>query len=1002
MTYKVDPGKEGQEVELAALIMLKEGLGYDYLTNDELNQIRPGSDIRDVVLFSILKKQLPILNPWMKNHPEVVDSAIEELKRVTQNNAQNHTDANEIIHAMYTEMSIDNLQPLKVLFDSGHGEESKTVHLFNFKDPEKNNFLVSNQVRISKYRDKFEPDIIIFVNGFPLVVIECKSPAILNPANSAIEDNLKRYQVSDTGADKLSFYNLFLVATGGDYAKHGCIQENVDANFYARWSSTYPYTDEEVEKLAQRKPREQEKLIAGMLNKKNLINILEIMVIFDKVDGKNIKKIAKHQQLRAVLKSVERLEITIKTASNLGGTIWHSQGSGKSLTMFWLAKQIRRNFKTEYPILVVTDRTSLDNQIHINFKGAGWNNPIRVKNSDELVEELRSPEKKVIMTTIHKLGLKKNPDILTDKTVIILTDESHRSEFGEAATRMRNALPNGIFFAFTATPIDKGFRKVFQKFGEPIDNYTWAESREDGTTVGIEILPRYFPIDVDAKLLTEEFDKEFAGFSKLQKAQIKRDQVKMNKLRRATKRIQEIAEHIVQDFHSRVEIEGFKAMIVADGREAAVRYKKALDAIEGAPKSIVIMTSNSDDVGIEGDSWAEFHYSNKGREQKSKEFTKSDDENQILIVSDMLLTGYDAPIIQTMYLDKRLTEHTLLQAIARVNRKYKSKQHGVIVDYRNIAKELEYAKNMFDANETRDMTFDKDSLIANLKNTWKTVMVDVKGVDPENKNQVLERFSDEAKQDLFYTNYKDFEKALDSVMPDAAANEFLDDFARLTIAKTHIMNLLNQNKFSTAAYSNKIQKMLDKFVSTGKINIPIRKLDYDDERFGIEIKKLTSKRAQNAATTGRLGSTISIHRPDNPVFYDSLEEQLNEILRLEATKQLDAESVFRKLTDLLDESKKESQIRTELGFENGFEFAIYGELKNIIKDEKISIDSSIAIFKKMEPLIEYVDWTKNINVKKNMEKLIYEILTENNFPEDAVDKLSEDIIDLAMRNLNER
>ncbi len=1002
MTYKVDPGKEGQEVELAALILLKEGLGYDYLTNDELNQIRPGAEIRDVVLFSRLKKQLPILNPWMENHPEAVDSAIDELKRITQNHAQNHTDTNEIIHAMYTETSIDNLQPLKVLFDSGHGEESKTVHLFDFKDPEKNDFLVSNQVLIQKHREKFEPDIVVFVNGFPLVVIECKNPDIPNPANSAIEDNLTRYQVSDNGADRLFFYNLFLVATAGDYAKHGCIQENVDSNFYSRWSTTYPYTDEDVEKLAQRKPREQEKLIAGMLNKKNLINILETMVIFDKVDGKNIKKMAKHQQLRTVLKATKQLEISIKTSSNLGGTIWHSQGSGKSLTMFWLAKQIRRNFEIDHPILVVTDRTSLDNQIHINFKGAGWNSPIRVKNSNELVEELRSPEKKVIMTTIHKLGLEKNPAILTDKTVIVLTDESHRSEFGEAATRMRSALPNGIFFAFTATPIDKGFRKVFEKFGEPIDSYTWAESREDGTTVGIQILPRYFPLSIDSKLLSEEFEKEFAGFTKAQKNKIKAEQVTSNKLRRATERIQNIAKDIVKDFHARVGIEGFKAMVVADGREAAVRYKKALDAIPGHPKSIVIMTSSLDDVGYDGDSWAEYHYSSKGREQKSKEFTKSDNENQILIVSDMLLTGYDAPIINTMYLDKKLTEHTLLQAIARVNRKYKHKQHGVIVDYVNIAKELEYAKKMFDVRETREVTFDLEYLVANLKNTWKTVMADVKGINPEDRDQVLEKFADGPKQDIFYTNYKDFEKALDSVMPEPQANEFLDDFAKLTVAKTHIMNLLNQNKFSTTAYSSKIQKILDKFVSTGKINIPIERLDFDDERFGIEIKKLTSKRAQNASTAGRLGRTISLHRPDNPVFYDSIEEQLNELLRLEATKQLDAESVFRKLTELLDESQKEGQRRSELGFENGFEFAIYGELKNIINDEKISIDTSITIFKKISPLTDYVDWTKNINVKKNMEKFIYEILTENNFPEDKIDKLSMDIIDLAMRNLYER
>jgi len=998
MKYKEGTGEEFTKSELPALELLHEGLGYDYMTPSEIShQIRKKDS--EVILYERLKAQLPELNPWMKEHPETIDMAIEKIREDNFAHNRNHSDTNEIIHAMYTELSMDELRPLEIPFDLGHGEENQPVTLFNFKDPEKNDFIVTNQLPFKKHKGSVIPDITIFVNGFPLVIIECKKPSLADPIESAVQDNLIKYQTHDNGADRLFFYNLLLIATCGDYARHGTIESNV--NFYSRWSSTYPYSDLEVKNLAKRNPREQEKLIAGMLNKKTIINILENYVIFDKLEEKNIKKIAKHQQFRAISKTIEQLKISLKSSSNLGGTIWHSQGSGKSLTMFWLARQIRNQFG-DIPIIVVTDRTSLDDQIHKNFEGAGWNKPIRAKDTAHLITELASPEKKVIMSTIQKLGLKDNPEILTDKQVILLTDESHRTQFGETATRMRDALPKGIFFAFTATPIDKPHRKVFHTFGPEIDSYTWGDSIADGATVGIEYMPRWVPIQVEeAKLLSEEFEKEFSHLSKEQRDKIRQDQFKMKNLRSATKRIEKIAQHIVQDFHERVGVDGFKAMIVAPNREAAVRYKKAIDAISNSPKTIIIMTSELGETGIEGDSWDKYYLSSKDREIKSKEFAKSKDENQILIVSDMLLTGYDAPIIQTMYLDHKLKEHTLLQAIARVNRKYKIKQHGSIFDFVNVSKELDEAKNMFNVEQTKDLTFNKDKLISALKEEWMQVMADVKGIDPEDRESVLEKFELDNKRDAFYTHYKKFEKALDALMPEPEANQFLDDFAKLTTAVTHIKNYLHQDKFSTKPYSNKIQKLIDKFVTSGKIKIPIEKIDFDDEHFGQEIQKMTNIRAQNSALKGRVDWVIDLGKLDNPVFYGSLEEQLNQLLLAEEESRIEAKKIFEDLTAILKEAQKEEQRRKELGLENGFEFAVFGELNQIINDEKLCVKISTFIFDKIYPLTEYVDWPEKMMVKKEMQKIMYEILSENNFPDKKIDEVTDKIIDLAMRHLYE-
>ena len=997
MKYYELKGSEFTESELPILELLHESLGYDYMQPSDVNKLRKKDS--EIILYERLRQQLPELNPWMQNYPDAIDSTIEKITEENYSHIQNHIDVNEIIHAMYVELSMDNLTPCEILFDRGEGEENITVHLFNFKEPENNDFLVTNQLSFKKSRGSIKPDITIFVNGFPLVIIECKSPNIVDPINKAIQDNLKKYQQTNNGADRLFFYNLFLIAACGDYAKHGCI--NSDVNFYSRWSSTYPYNDEEVVKLAKRKPREQEKLIVGMLNKKTLIDILENYVIFDNTNEDKIKKIAKHQQFRAVSKAIKNLKVTVNSSSNLGGTIWHSQGSGKSLTMFWLAKQIKQKIEGNLPILVVTDRRSLDSQIHTNFQGAGWNKPIRAKNTSHLIEELKSPEKKVIMSTLQKLGLKDNPNILTDHKIIVITDESHREQFGTRATKMRQVLPNGIFFAFTATPIDELYRNVFKTFGDEIDSYTWAESQEDGITVGIEYRPISIPIHVeDTTLLSKEFEKEFTKFSKEKKIMIQKNQIKMKNLKQATKRIQSIAKDIVNDFNARVGIEGFKAMIVASNREAAVRYKKALDVIPNAPKSIIIMTSELGETGIKGDCWDKYHLYSKQREVKSKEFTKPDNENEILIVSDMLLTGYDAPIIQTIYLDHKLKKHTLLQAIARVNRKYKTKQFGIIIDYVGVANELKVAKNMFKTEEIRDITFDKESLKTNLKRAWDDVMNQIKGIDPTERDSVLGRFAAPDKRDIFYSNYKKFEKALDALMPDPNANEFLDDFARLSVAISHIRNYLDQDKFSTRPYSNKIQKLLDKYVEAGKIK-GYGSIDFDHEHFGIKLEEMTNKRASNAAMIGRIGRIIKTKHPDNPVFYGSIEDRLNELLQSEKEKQRDSELLFVKLNELFVDCQREEKELERLGLRNGYEFGVFGELHNILDDRKICVKDAMLIYDKIVQYTEYIDWPENLVVKKKMQKIIYGILIKD-FPEDKIDNIAEKIIDLTKRHLYER
>ena len=284
-------------------------------------------------------------------------------------------DTNEKIRAKLVGLSRSGgLEPITVTQNFGEGNVEKTVRLFDFDNPENNDFLVTNQFKLDGLKEPVYPDIVIFVNGIPLVLIECKSPSIKEPLIQAVEKNFTRYQSRGAGYERLMFYNHFLIATSGLQARHGTI--GADVNHYARWSESYPLSLDDIEKMSGRKPREQEILIAGMLSKSHLLDLLKNYVIYEVVNNRRVKKIAKHQQYRVVTKAVDRLK-SKDDVKGKGGVIWHTQGSGKSLSMLWLATQLMYKFGNP-PIVIVTDRKQLDEQIHSTFRECGFPEPEKV------------------------------------------------------------------------------------------------------------------------------------------------------------------------------------------------------------------------------------------------------------------------------------------------------------------------------------------------------------------------------------------------------------------------------------------------------------------------------------------------------------------------------------------------------------------------------------------------------------------------------------------------
>ena len=554
---------------------------------------------------------------------------------------------------------------------------------------------------------------------FLLVVIECKSPSIRNPINEAVEKNFARYQSRGYGYERLMFYNNFLIATCGVMARHGTIGASV--NHYARWSEAYPLSEEDIAKMCNGKKREQEILIAGMLSKSHILDLLKNYVIYEVIENKKIKKIAKHQQYRVVTKAVDRLKLDEKDISDKGGVIWHTQGSGKSLSMLWFATQLMYKFGNP-PILIVTDRKQLDKQIHETFKSCGFPTPIKAKSSSDLQKLLRNPKGKTIMTTIQKFGIKGEHNLIekpihTEEKIIALIDEGHRTQYKFNAESMRVALPNAVFFAFTGTPIDKKDKSTYRVFGPLLDRYSFEESKQDGATLPILYEGRMSDLFVEGEDETIEqiFDRVFSHLSKDMKHKLKRQYVTKEAICEAPARIRKICFDLIDHFTKNIKPNNFKAMVVATSQRTAVTYKTELDKLNG-PISKVIMTSHLGEKGKDGSSWDKYYLTEEQREAETSRFKSPEDSTQLLIVVDMLLVGYDAPIVQTLYLDKGLREHALLQAIARVNRPYTEfKKHGLIVDYCGITKELQKALALFDEQDIKGVLEPFDKEIEELK-----------------------------------------------------------------------------------------------------------------------------------------------------------------------------------------------------------------------------------------------------------------------------------------------
>lgn len=995
MDFDVGTGKEAQESELPALEQLV-AMGYRYEKRADLNRSRRKHS--EVLLYDRLEQAVRRLNPEIDD--EGIRDAVSQLEERGFPHHLPVVDTNEKIRAKLVGLSrTGGLVPVVVTQNSEH----KAVRIFDFDDVENNDFLATNQFEMHGFKRSIFPDIVVFVNGIPLVIIECKDPTSPRPLEQAYEKNFTRYQRAGMGFERLFFYNHAMIATCGILAKIGTLQSKI--NHYARWADAYPYSTEEVKTMCGGRAREQEILIAGLLSKQNLLNHLQNFVIYETVNNQKIKKIAKHQQFRAVTKSVSRLKEQGEIKDK-GGVIWHTQGSGKSLSMLWLASQLRYRLANP-PMAIITDRKQLDKQIHETFKNGGFPSPVRATSGRHLGELLASPRGKTIMTTIDKFYTDAN--IHTDERVVCLVDEAHRSHFKIKAEQMRMAMPNAVFFGFSGTPIDRDDRSTYRVFGPMLDKYGFRESQADGATVPILYEGRMPKLFVEGGDTIEQLYDRVIGqdpdIDQDMKEHLKKQYVTKEKIAEAPSRIRRIVLDIVDHYTNHIEPNGYKAMIVAQSREAAVIYKRELDGMN-APASKIIMTSELGETGKDGLSWDEYHLRSEQREQEAEQFKRSEDPTKILIVVDMLLVGYDAPICQVMYLDRGLREHNLLQAIARVNRPYdEAKTYGLIVDYSGVTMDLEKALEIFEKDDMKGALDSLEDMLGMLRDRHADVMKYFEGVDRKNYDTIIERFESVDLREEFEYDFKMFARALDTVLPDRTADPYVKDFKFAGEIRQLLRTRYDGERPSTIPYGKKIQKLIDEHIRSLGVSSLVDQMEVTRENFlAFAQKNVKSDKAKAAIIKTRAISVIDELSPNNPAFYESLRERLQRLIAEEEERRKNNADYFTNpelYADIYRQALSEEEERKKV-FEkyeaNKFEFAVYGELCRK-KSKKESIVITKKIYEKIEPEIELVGFKNKVSVDKNIRAALYEILSAAGFDDAEIAELSDKIISLVRNNL---
>ena len=800
-------------------VELLQALGYTYVPSEDLERERASH--KEAILSRRLAEALKRLNPWLSE-----TNVTKAVKAVTQVSAASLAEANE---TLYTSLTYG----IALEQDRGDGRKSHTVRFLDFDKPSRNEWIVTRQYRVLGAKKHIIPDVVVFVNGLPLAVIECKSPTIGDAWKAEAVKQLRRYQEADTrwkdqGAPRLFEAAQVLVGTCGERAVYGTV--GTPERLFLEWKEPYPLRLRQLGEQLGRTPTPQDVLLYGLLEPCNLLDVVRNFVVFEIDGGRAVRKLTRYKQFIAVNEAMRRIK-TARKPSARGGIVWHTQGSGKSLTMLWLALKLRRDEAQQQPtVVIVTDRTKLDRQIAGVFTACGFPNPERANSVRDLRRILEHPTGKTVMTTIQKFQditggnrargrAAVSPTLSEAANIFVLVDEAHRTQYRSLAANMRQALPNACFLGFTGTPIDKKDRSTLRTFGSYIDTYTIEQAVQDKATVPIFYESRLPELQIIGQTIDQLFDRVFADRTDDERAAIKQRFATEQAIAGAPRRIETICLDLIDHFTKFIAPNRFKAQVVATSRHAAVTYKETLDRLNG-PESALIMSSGHNDEGR----LARWHRSKVEQDLLVERFKDRYDPLAMLVVCDMLLTGFDAPDEQVMYLDAPLREHSLLQAIARVNRPHgDEKTYGLVVDYWGVSAKLQDALAVFSTTEVQGaLTPHMDELPrlqtrhAAAMNFFRTV------IDTSDLDACIRVLEPEDVRAAFDLAFRRFSQSMDMLLPDPRALAYHADLRWLGKIRGTARARYRDDRLDLSGCGEKVRKLIADAVAADGIQILVQ------------------------------------------------------------------------------------------------------------------------------------------------------------------------------------
>lgn len=1000
------------EVEQATLEILSE-LGFDLIYGPDIapDGIRPErKTYQDIVLVDRLKRALLEINT------EIPEEAIDEaIKKVIRTDSQNHVANNQHFHKMLVEgIDVEYRKDGRIV--------GNKVWLFNFKKPKKNEFLAVNQFTVIEEHNNRRPDIILFVNGIPLVVIELKNPADENATIWSAFNQLENYKIQ---IPSLFRFNEIMVISDGLEARAGTITSNKER--FTPWKAL----DENG--AAPMAMAQIEVLLRGMLKKETLLDLVRHFIVFEQERHDLLKKLAAYHQYHAVNKAIQTTIKATKT-DRRAGVVWHTQGSGKSLIMaFYTGKLVQ--VLDNPTIVLLTDRNDLDDQLFETFSRCSdllRQRPVQAESREAIKELLKVASGGVVFTTIQKFfpeekGVK-YPALSDRKNIVVIADEAHRSQYDFIdgfARHMRDALPNASFIGFTGTPIEKADRSTPAVFGNYVDIYDIEQAVEDGTTVRIYYESRLAKLNLkpeERPRIDADFEEVTEGEEITRKEKLKSKWARLEAIVGSENRIKRIAKDIVNHYEERLEVLEGKAMIVCMSRRICIDLHNEIvklrpswyhkDDKKGSIK--VVMTGSASDKP----EWQE-HIRNKPRRKAIGDRMKNpNDPLKIAIVRDMWLTGFDVPSLHTMYVDKPMRGHGLMQAIARVNRVFKNKPGGLIVDYIGIAYDLKRALAEYTEGDKKQTGIPQEEAVAIMLEKYEIVAGLFHGFDygkfftaktTEKMSIIVQAMEHILKQKdgkercLRYVT--DLSGAFALSVPHPEALKIRDEVGFFQAVRSAIVKNTTTKGKDQEDLDSAIKQILSKAIVSDRVidifaSAGMKKPDISilSDEFLAEVKGMPQKNLAFEMLKKLLNDEIKIVSKKKLIQGRSFADMLDKAIKAYTNKSIETAKIIEELIEIARKMREEEKRGEKLNLTED-EVAFYDALEvndsavKVLGDEKLKTIARELVATVRKNVT--IDWTIRENVQAKIRVMVKRILKKYGYPPDKQKKATETVLEQA-------